>query len=141
MDTLKVDDALVPIQAADLDAYHELRLERARASGRDRAWLAAARRAFDEYEYPSHYPPYSDVLATGSGMVWVHRYPTPTAPDKAAHWKVFSSEGSLEAVVELPPDYELMWVGDTLTAGVKVNALGVESVEVRPIRRIAGPGD
>ena len=136
VDSLALDQPRVPVLATEIAEYHDRMLEAWRQAGRPPQWLDATRQAYERYVYPSHYPAFSEVVTSETGYVWVRTYPSPVR-QSPAHWIVFSPTGDVVANAELPHAFSLMWVADDGVVGVSVDALGVEQVEWRPIRRRA----
>ena len=130
-DTLEIGEDRVAVSRAHIDARVQERIEGAERVGRD---IPGTRSYWAEYPYPSHFPAYSEVLLTPAGFVWIERFPEPYT-EQPRHWKVFTRDGALEATVDVPRGFELMWVGETHVAGVVTDAMGVHTVEVRPILR------
>ena len=132
LDTLALGEDRVAVSRAHMDARVRERIQRANRLGRPD--IAGTRSYWAEYPYPSHFPAYSKVLMTPVGFVWIERFPEPYA-EHPRHWKVFKPDGTFAATVEAPRRLELMWVGETHVAGVVTDEWGVQTVEVRPIRR------
>ena len=128
LDTLALDESRLAVSRSHVNEYVRRRIAIGR---RDPATL---RRYYAEYPFPSHFPAYSDVVASDDGFTWVEHFSEPYS-EFDPHWKVFAPDGTLAATADLPKGFELMWVGETHAAGVARDDLGVQSVEVRPIRR------
>lgn len=134
LDSLVIDEQRRPISGSDIEADIQEHLElQERRYRRSQAFLAARREFLEAYEYPEYYPAYSAILASDAGFVWAQEYPY--VGQRASHWKVFSPEGKHVGIVDMPPGFQMMWVGDTHVAGIKRNDLGVEFVEIRPVQR------
>lgn len=134
LDSLTLDQPLVRVEDAEIAEHHDNMLEAWRRAGRPRQWLDATRQAYERYVYPSRYPAYSEAVASSGGYTWVRVYPLPVG-QAPSQWVVFSPAGEVVATAEFPDDFSLMWVGDDGTVvGVRVDALGVEQVEWRPIQ-------
>ncbi len=131
-DTIGVDTEPLDIPRSHINADIEEWVRFAETQGRD---LASTRRRWSEHPYPSHYPVYSDVQAVDGGFVWVERFSVPYPEPQPPLWEIFGPDGTLEATVDFPSGFELMWVGDTHVAGIVKDELDVPSVEVRPIQR------
>ena len=131
LDTLALDEGRMAISQADIEARIRDRIQRSERLGRD---IRRTRSFHTQYPYPSHFPAYSKAIVTREGFVWIQRFPKPYTVEPF-HWKVFTPGGRFLATVDVPRHLELMWVGETHVAGVAVDELGVQTVEVRRIQR------
>ena len=132
LDTLVLGEDRVAVSRAHIDGRVRERVQRDERLGLPD--IDGTRTYWAEYPYPSHFPAYSKVLVTSTGLVWVDRFPEPYT-EHSVHWKVFRPDGTLAATVEVPRSIELMWVGETHVAGVVTDELGIQTVELRPIHR------
>ena len=129
LDTLALDQSRLAVARAHVDEYARRAVAASRNPERDRRFYA-------DYPFPSHFPAYTDVVASESGFTWVEQFSAPYA-EAGPHWKVFAPDGALAATADLPRGFDLMWVGDTQVAGVVRDELDVQSMELRPIVRVA----
>lgn len=82
---------------------------------------------------PGTLPPYERMLIDAEGVLWVGRY---TAPgDQARVWDLFHLDEGMIATLEVPPDLSILEVGTAYVLGVRTDELGIEVVEVYPLRR------
>ncbi len=129
-DTLAVDEDRIPVSGFHVDEYRRRRIAAVRAANGDHDGI---RRTLAEYPFPSHFPAYWDVVAS-DGFTWVRQYTAPY-PEPRNHWKVFGPDGALAATADLPGGFVLKWVGETHAAGVAMDELDTQRVELRPILR------
>ena len=131
LDTLKVAESRVAVTRSHRAAYVQRRVQRSEGAGRP---IASTRRYWAEYPYPSSFPAYSKVVALASGFVWVEQFAAHYLEQQAPHWKVFAPDGTFTATVDLPERFQLLWANETHVAGIMLNALDVQTVELRPIQ-------
>lgn len=131
-DTLTLAENRRGVSESHRAAYVQRRVQRSQEAGRP---TASTRQYWQEYPYPSHFPAYSRVVASPNGFVWVERFGPWYLEQQAPHWKVFAPDGTLVATLDLPERFQILWVGETHVAGIMLDALDVQTVEVRPIRR------
>ena len=126
-DVLALDQGRLAVARAHVEEYARRAVAASLDPERDRRFYA-------DYPFPSHFPAYTDVVASESGFIWVEQFVAPY-PEPDSHWKVFAPDGTLVATADLPRSFDLMWVGDTQVAGVVRDELDVQSMELRPILR------
>lgn len=84
-----------------------------------------------DYVLPDRLPAYTRVLVDDEGAIWVERGAEP-AP--VVTYDVFDADGVYLGEVRLPR-LRLFQIGEAFVAGVSRDELGVERVEVLPLRR------
>ncbi|HEU4883597.1 MAG TPA: 6-bladed beta-propeller [Longimicrobium sp.] len=63
-------------------------------------------------EYPTRYPPYTDLQIAPDGDVWISLPSRPSEWSVSSRWLVFSPEGKLRGSVEIPRRNRMLQVGD-----------------------------
>ncbi len=117
----------ISIDQALLDAYRKADLSEREAA--DREWLEQA-----GVPMPPELPGYTAMHATPDGHLWVKRFALPGVTS-SSRWGVFSPDGVFMGNVELPAGLEVVEIGDDYVLGVTADSLGVQRVELHPIRR------
>jgi hypothetical protein len=74
---------------------------------------------------PSHAPAISVVLSAQNGSTWLRRVSDGRSP---VRWTVLDREGRVTFEVRLPPDADVLWVGDDLFAATRRDEDNVPSV-------------
>ncbi|MFC1791716.1 hypothetical protein ACFL0I_04540 [Gemmatimonadota bacterium] len=149
--SIRRDIPLVPISETDIEEYRDLlrRHYDTMTSGdpaRRRREVERSLERLDEQAElprPNTVPPLGRLLVAHSGAVWAERIDQrPLAdwwhdrmyrrfdavPKVATFWDVFSPEGRLLGMVELPPRFNPMAVTDSTVVGVFKDGLDVEFV-------------
>jgi hypothetical protein len=117
--------------ARDLDLVRKAYVD---ASPRD---PAGARRALAAIPAVSSTPVFDEIRVSQTNDIWVRRFPLPT--DEHAIWWVFAEDGRLKASIGLPRGFNLLDItADQIVARV-TDDLGIERIEVWPIRPEALP--
>ncbi|HEX2166821.1 MAG TPA: hypothetical protein VHG09_06235, partial [Longimicrobiales bacterium] len=95
--------------------------------------LGAARKTLEETPRAPTVPLYDDILAVEDGGVWVKDFAFPPVEDQGDRWTVFTADGRIRGIIDLPPRFDPMHVvGDTVT-GVITDEYDVEYVRVYTI--------
>lgn len=131
LDTLRLAESPRTVLDSHRAAYVQRRVQRSEDAGRP---TAPTRQYWEEYPYPSLFPAYSKALAQPDGSVWVEGFAAPYLGD-IAQWKVFAPDGILAATLNTVERFQILWVGETHVAGVMLDDLDVQTVEVRRILR------
>ncbi len=116
----------------DQEAYIESQKPTRMGANEERAFNARWR----DWDFPEYLPEFRGLLVDDDGLLWVERFPEPE--DSTTMWRVFGSDGSWRASVEVPENVELKDVTLGKAAGVLVDELGVQSAIVLEIRREGG---
>ncbi|MEX2610638.1 MAG: hypothetical protein WEA24_11870 [Gemmatimonadota bacterium] len=88
--------------------------------------------------FPERLPPWSKILASPSGWLWVRRYASPLE-EEFNTWDVFDPEGRLTGQIRTPMNARIAEIGDDWALGLFRNELDVESVRrYRVIREESG---
>lgn len=97
-----------------------------------RAWLA-------ETPTPASRPAYGRLLVDAMGLLWVAEYAHPA--QEARRWDVLDGAGRRLASVDLPAAFRPLQIGESWVLGVARDALDVERLELRPLRRSLPPSE
>jgi hypothetical protein len=73
-------------------------------------------------------PPFDSLLAGSDGTLWARRQPYWLTEPQV--WRRVRGSSGLPAVVELPERFRTYDIGFDFVAGVRLDDLGTESVEV-----------
>lgn len=90
-------------------------------------------RALDALPFPDRLPETSGLLLDALDRLWIRR--GPIDPAEPSTWRIFTRDGHWISDVILPPGLEPIDVGEEYLIGVRTDVLGVETVEVMPLRR------
>ena len=82
---------------------------------------------------PARLPAYTEFIVDPQGNLWVERFRTPWAGSN--RWGVFSEGGDFYGHVEMPEDFQLMYVGNDHVVGVTRDEFDVERVELYGLTR------
>lgn len=82
---------------------------------------------------PSTRPAFSGIMVDALGHVWVAEYVAANAPPRK--WLVFSPEGALLGLVEVPAGLRVTEIGADHIVGVSHDDLGVERIHRHALRR------
>jgi hypothetical protein len=93
------------------------------------------RRMFLEWRYPDQMPAVDRLLMDAEGHLWVRAYDP--APKMRREWSVIDPGGRWLGQVTTPEAFEVMDIGTDYVAGVFVDDLGVEYVQVFPLQKPA----
>ncbi|MEQ9568956.1 MAG: hypothetical protein RLN75_02095 [Longimicrobiales bacterium] len=91
------------------------------------------RRMFLEWSYPDEMPVIDRLAVDAEGHLWVRAYSA--TPRTEREWSVMSAEGHWLGQVVTPAAFEVMEIGPDYIAGVHVDGLGVEHVQVFRLER------
>jgi hypothetical protein len=94
---------------------------------------AEVRARLADVPVPDTRPAYRDLVVDEEGELWVGAYAHPS--EGARRWDVFGSSGQWLASVRMPSGFTPRQVGSDWILGVARDALGVERVELRSLRR------
>ena len=86
---------------------------------------------FENATQPDTHPALSDIVVGDDGRVWVSEWSSPLLlPElgQTTRWRIFSTDGVLEAVATLPRTLELVAAGNDWAIGISTDELGVERV-------------
>lgn len=119
--SLELDDS-------EVDAWRALQVSSAPPARRQEV-----RAHLSDVPVPDRRPAYRSLLVDQEGAVWVGAYAHPS--ETARRWDVFRSSGQWLASVLMPPGFRPLHVGSDWILGVGRDALGVERVELRSLRR------
>lgn len=72
----------------------------------------APTRAPEGMEYPTRYPPYTDLQVAPNGDVWVSLPSRPSEWSVSSKWLVYAPNGKLRGGVEIPGRSRMLQVGD-----------------------------
>lgn len=92
------------------------------------------RAGFDRIPVPDSLPALSSLLVDAEDHLWVQLFHLPDA-DATARWIVMDPTGQAVASLELPGDLVLLDVGVDYVIARATDDLGVEKVQVWPLRR------
>ncbi len=81
--------------------------------------------------FPDSMPVWQTLLLDGRGSIWAGRYPVADAVSR--RWEVFSEDGVLEGVLEMPASFRPMAVRDGILYGVSRDSLDIEYIEVHSV--------
>lgn len=90
-------------------------------------------RRLRELPWPDSLPAVDQLIADAHGLLWLRSSPGPA--DTAALWVVLSPQGNTVTRALLPRRIRVIEIGDDYVAGVETDALGVQRVVVRNLRR------
>ena len=121
--------------AAHVDAYIEERVmrepERLRADRR-----RAMRERYEGIPLPETHPAFVTAIADAVDHLWVQEYRLPGEGDAAPLWTIFDPQGSVLGFVETPAGVtDIYEIGEHHILGRAIDELGVEYVQVWPLRR------
>ena len=81
------------------------------------------------------FPAFSSFIGDATGHLWVREYDFPGEARPAPLWTVFGPEGRVLGCIETPPGLRIFEIGADYILGRVRDELGVESVQVWPLRR------
>jgi hypothetical protein len=93
------------------------------------------RRAVEAMPLRNSRPAYSRLLIDTEGCVWAASYRIPGEPDGPRSWEVFDSEGTWLGQVTVPDRFSPLDIGRESVLGVWRDALDVQHVQIRSLRR------
>jgi hypothetical protein len=82
------------------------------------------RRSLQEQPFPSTFPAYANLTVSRDGHLWIQSYRRPG--ESPPPWSVFALDGRWLGDVQLPEDFDPMWIDDEVVAGVWEDELEVE---------------
>ena len=92
----------------------------------------------DEIPAPETLPAFERVIADALDNLWVREYRVPGRDTPNPPWTVFDPEGRVLGHVETPPGLGIFEIGEEFVLGLAIGDLGVQQVQVWPLRRGRG---
>ncbi len=127
--SIRVDRDPEPITDELREAYVREQLEEAE----DAEARRSLRETYGEMPFGESVPAYTDLLVDAAGNLWMEH---PTLPgDSGRTWTVFDSTGVRLGPVRMPERFSLMAAGEDWVLGRREDELGVERVELIPLRK------
>lgn len=106
------------------------------------SWLAHRAQVAEHAEFASYYPPFSALLSSHVGELWVRDFrveddipSAPRVPSTATTWSVYGANGAWIGVVTLPARFTPYDIGVDYVLGVSTNEDDVESVVLYGLSR------
>ena len=78
-------------------------------------------------------PAFRQLLVDSEHSIWVGR--PHRRSDASSSWIVLAADGTPEASVEVPPDVEILEVGETYVVGLRRNDADVEQIVLYELQR------
>lgn len=97
--------------------------------------LARRRETIEATTMADTFPAFSSFIADAADHLWVREYDFPGEPRPAPLWTVFDPGGRVLGYVETPPGLRIFEIGEGYILGRVRDELGVERVQVWPLRR------
>ena len=97
--------------------------------------VARRRRTLESAPMAETFPAFSSFIGDATGHLWVREYDFPGEARPAPLWTVFGPEGRVLGFIETPPGLRIFEIGADYILGRVRDELGVESVQVWPLRR------
>ena len=126
---VRVDRPLRPVVAATRRAYRERVLRDVRDDYGIREWTMLS----NDDVFPAELPAFDLLLVDREGAIWVRE--TVTLADTVAEWSVFDRAGSPVGRARLPAGFTPYDITRDLIAGVWLDSLGGEQVQVWALTR------
>lgn len=117
------------ITADYVDQFHDVMFQRID----DPAEKQAAIDQLGELPLPESRAVYGELLTDARGLVWVAEAHLPLT--SAREWRAIDRESGDVARVIVPPNFDLLWIGEDEVIGRTRDDMGVQRVEVRALRR------
>lgn len=92
----------------------------------------------DEIPAPETLPAFDRVIADALNHLWVREYRIPGRDTPHPLWTVFDPEGRVLGQVETPRGLRIFEIGEEHVLGLAIRDLGVQQVQVWPLRRGQG---
>ncbi|MDE2984799.1 MAG: hypothetical protein OXU69_08840 [Gemmatimonadota bacterium] len=92
----------------------------------------------DEIPAPETLPAFDRVIADALDHLWVREYRVPGRDTPHPLWTVFDPEGRVLGHVATPPGLGIFEIGEGYVLGLAIRDLGVQQVQVWPLRRGEG---
>ena len=89
----------------------------------------------DEIPLPETLPAFDQVVGDAVDHLWVREYRVPGSDAPHRLWTVFDPEGRVLGHVETPPGLGVFEIGADFILGLAIGDLGVQHVQVWPLRR------
>lgn len=126
---IRLDREARAVEAGDLDAYIESRVEDAS----DQAEAQAIRQQYSEMPIPDHMPAFASLETDPLGYLWVERYRTPG--EEPTVYDILDPEGRLVGWVSLPDQLDILEIGQDHILGLYRDELEVEYVRMYRLHR------
>jgi hypothetical protein len=95
---------------------------------------ATALRAIGDLQFPRHLPAFRDMRTDRSGLLWVQAYPE--LGQSNAKWWVFEPSGTMQGILENPPEGRILEIGDSHILTTRRRAEDdTEVIELYTLRR------
>ena len=92
----------------------------------------------DEIPLPETLPAFDRVIADALDHLWIREYRIPGRDTRHPLWTVFDPEGRVLGRVETPRGLRIFEIGEEHVLGLAIRDLGVQQVQVWPLRRGQG---
>ena len=92
----------------------------------------------DEVPLPETLPAFDRVIADALDHLWVREYRIPGGDAPHPLWTVFDAEGRVLGHIETPRGLGIFEIGEKYVLGLAIQDLGVQQVQVWPLRRGTG---
>jgi len=126
---VRMDRVPAPVRAEDLDAY----IQRVISQATDPSQGPEIRSDYAEMPTPERFPAYAGLDADPYGYLWVERYRPPG--ETIPVFDVLDPEGALVGWVELPPETEVLRIGEDYVLTLYRDELDVEYVGMYGLTR------
>ncbi len=103
------------------------------AADTDGEFGEAARMAIENAPARRTPPAFRQLAVDSEHSIWVAR--PHRLPDASSSWIVLAADGTPEASVEVPPDVEILEVGETYVVGLRRNDADVEQIVLYELQR------
>lgn len=134
------DHEVVARTDAHLDAYIEDRVIR-EPEGLRADRRRTLRERYEDIPLPETHPAFVTAIADVLDHLWVQEYRLPGEGDANPVWTIFDPEGRVLGFVETPAELtDIYEIGENRILGRATDELGVEYVQVWPLRRWGSQG-
>lgn len=90
-------------------------------------------RLYEDMPLVPTFPAYGPIHVDPLGYLWVAEYPLPG--DASKRWTVFDPDGTVQGMVETPPDLTVFEIGEDYVLGLETDELDVEYVRLYGLDR------
>ena len=125
---------LVTPTSAHIEAYMDRRVA-PRPPGEQARRRRELRDVLAEVPVAETFPAFDDIVADALGNLWVREYDLPGEERANPLWTVFGPDGGVLGFVETPHGLRIHEIGKGHILGRATDSLGVEYVQVWPLRR------
>ena len=134
---IRLDHDPRPTTQADHDRYveQEIAFLKRRNPPVSADLLKREREFHESAQMAKTFPVFSQVMGDAAGYLWVREYDFPGEERPAPLWTVFDPTGRVLGFVETPAALEIEEIGEDYILGRSVDDVGVESVQLWPLRR------